>query len=73
MRMYIHVYVCGKIPKNPLSIIFSYRRHHHVKFNGQENRIKNKTAFLGNKNQSETEIRELHRHSIVLHSFHNLS
>jgi hypothetical protein len=38
----VDVYACGKMPKNPLSIIFSYRRHHHLEFSGQENRMKKK-------------------------------
>lgn len=52
--VYTHVYACGKMPKNPLSIIFSYRRHHHVEFSGQENRMKKQLHFSATKINRKT-------------------
>lgn len=67
------VYECNKMPKNPLSIFCaSYYRHHHVKFSGQENRKKRRTAILGNINQSESEIHQFDRRSILFDVFINL-
>jgi hypothetical protein len=56
--MYTDVYACGKMPKNPLSIFhLSHRQRQHIKFTGQ------KTAFLGNTDQSESETHQLDRRS----------